>query len=348
MRGRPPGRTGDRCRYLAIVSPGSWILLVQTCGQVRPWVLHQERVSAGRCKAVREGRGSEEEASGVHRLRPHLALITLLVLITAQPVVAQSGGGTSFTSDDGLVTLVVPNGSVPEGTDITVSYRSSDEAPPELSQLLGGRAPSHYAIDPMGLTFDPPASFIRRVPLTMLDSSAEDPQVMGMLAIVDDTGAWSWASDLGFVIDAAAESLELSGDVTGGGRIFAIGGGVVWPGVVGVMGSVGYEEVREATFNIQSFLGLPSTYEGHGASVTAIYATTGDAGLVTVGQPNVSDVDDIIHIGLPYECLAPGETSTSLAFTLDGVGDDRNITARLELPATAVAVEVIGSIECLA
>lgn len=283
----------------------------------------------------------------MHRLRPHLALITLLVLITAQPVVAQSDdGGTSFTSDDGLVTLVVPNGSVPEGTDITVAYRSSDETPPELSQLFAGGAPSHYAIEPMDLTFGSPARFIRQVPLALLDSSAEDPQVMGMLAIVDDTGAWSWASDLGFVIDAAAESLELSGDVTGGGRVFAIGGGVVWPGVVGVMGSVGYEEVREATFNIQSFLGLPSTYEGHGASVTAIDATTSDAGLVTVGQPNVSDVDDIIHIGLPYECVAPGETSTSLAFTLDGVGDDRNITARLELPATAVAVEVTGSIEC--
>lgn len=282
----------------------------------------------------------------MQRTRPHLALTTLLVLIISQPVVAQGDeGDTSFTSDDGFVTLVVPNGAVPEGTDITISHRSSEEAPEDLIDLVGFGAPS-YAIEPMDVTFDPPARFIRQVPLAMLDRTAEDPQVLWMLAFRDSAGTWSWLSDLGFGIDAPAESLELSGDVTSGGHVFAFGTGVVFPAVVGVEGSVGYEEVKEASFNVQSFLGLPSGYEGHGASVATIDATTGDAGLVTVGEPNVSDVDDIILISLPYECMTSGETSTGLTFTLDGVGDDVNITSWLELPATAVEVDVIGSIEC--
>ena len=273
----------------------------------------------------------------MQRIRPHLALITLLVLITGQPIVAQDDqGSTSYTSDDGLATLVVPDGSVPEGTDITVSYRSSDEAPPELSERFGDRAPSHYEIQPMDVTFDPPARFIREVPLSLLDSHAEDPQIMWMLAIRDSAGTWSWTSDLGFAIDAPSESLELSGDISSGGQVSAVGAGVVWPGVVDVEGYVGEASMTDSFFYVQSFLGLPTTYEGHDVVIIEARGATGDPEVATVGETLVTQVDDDPHVSLPLQCVSPGEMSIELTFTLDGVGDDVSIASWLELPATAV------------
>jgi hypothetical protein len=283
----------------------------------------------------------------MQRIRPHLALITLLVLITGQTAVAQSDeGGTSYASDDGLATLVVPSGSVPEGSDITVSYRPHEEAPPELAELAGNRAPSHYAIEPMDVTFDPPARFIRQVPLAMLGVRAEDPQVLWMLAIRDSTGAWSWASDLGYGIDAAAELLLLSGDITSGGQVSALESGVVWPGAVGVMGDVGEESMTEWFFYDESYYGLSTAHEITDPVITDAVGATGDPEVATVGETIVSNVGDEPDVNLPLQCMSPGETTAEVTFTLDGVGDDLFITSGLELPATAVEVNLVGSIEC--
>ena len=283
----------------------------------------------------------------MHGIRAHLALTTLLVLIIGQPVVAQSDeGGTTHTSDDGLATLAVPDGSIPEGTDITLAYRSSAEAPPELLERLGDRGPSHYEIQPADVTFDPPARFIRQVPLARLESTIYDPQVLGMLAARDGTGAWSWADDLGFEIDAATESLELSGDITSGGQVFALGTGVIWPGYLEIQGYVGEGSMTESDFYVQDFLGLPTTYEGHDAVITEAVGATGDSEVATAGEAVVTEVDYGPLVSLPFQCVSPGETSTELTYTLDGAGDDILIASWLELPAAPVEVSLLGSIEC--
>ena len=115
---------------------------------------------------------------------------------------------------------------------------------------------------------------------------------------------------------------------------------------VDVEGYVGEASMTDSFFYVQSFLGLPTTYEGHDVVIIDARGATGDPEVATVGETLVTQVDDDPHVSLPLQCVSPGEMSIELTFTLDGVGDDVSIASWLELPATAVDVGIIGSIEC--
>jgi hypothetical protein len=274
-------------------------------------------------------------------------LLTLLVLSIGQPSMAQDETpDTTYTSDDGFVTLIVPEGAIPDDTDVTITYQSSEEAPDELIDLAGAGAPSHYLVEPTDVTFDPPARLIRDVPIDTELYSASGPKVLGMLAVRDAAGAWSWAEDLGFRIDGPAESLELSGDIAHGGQVFALGTGLITSAVAAADGSVGYGLDAETWFNVPDFLGVPFTDEGHGASIADVAPIVEDTAIATVGEGQVSEAEDELLVRVPFECARPGTTGTGLTFTLDGVGDDVNVALWLELPETSVAVGILGSLEC--
>jgi hypothetical protein len=276
-----------------------------------------------------------------------MLLLSLLVLPVSQPATAQDEAtDITFTSDDGLVTLVVADGAMPDDTDVTITYRPSDEAPDELIDLAGAGAPSHYLVEPSEVTFEPPARFIREVPIDTELYTASSPQVLGMLAVRDAAGAWAWADDLGFRIDGPAESLELSGDLTHGGQVFAFGTGLITSAVADAEGSVGFALDTETWFNVPEFLGVPFTDEGHGASITGTVATIEDATVATAGEGLVSESDEELLVTIPIDCAQPGTTGTGLAFVLGGVGDDVNVTQWLELPESSVRIEIIGSLEC--
>ena len=82
------------------------------------------------------------------------------------------------------------------------------------------------------------------------------------------------------------------------------------------------------------------------AVITDAMGTTGDPMVATVGETRVTEVDYGPLVSLPLQCVSSGETTAELTYTLDDVGDDILIASWLELPATAVEIGIVGSIEC--
>ncbi|MGH7489057.1 MAG: hypothetical protein ACREMY_26160, partial [bacterium] len=64
--------------------------------------------------------------------------------------------GTTVASDDGKLSLVIPNGAMPAGTDVSISSVAHDGLPVELSQLAGSG--DGYQLEPDGLTFSQPVT----------------------------------------------------------------------------------------------------------------------------------------------------------------------------------------------
>jgi hypothetical protein len=76
------------------------------------------------------GLAEKREAKTMRSIGIRMLFLTLLVLSESQPAMAQGEiTDIAFTSDDGLVTLVVPDGAIPDDADVTITYRPSDELP---------------------------------------------------------------------------------------------------------------------------------------------------------------------------------------------------------------------------
>jgi hypothetical protein len=86
------------------------------------------------------------------------------------PEASPTPAGTTVASDDGKLSLFIPDGAMPEGTDVTISVVAHDQLPVELNQLVGSGA--GYRLEPDGLTFAQPAT----ATLTMDRSELGDPE----------------------------------------------------------------------------------------------------------------------------------------------------------------------------
>lgn len=83
-------------------------------------------------------------------------------------------GGSSVVSDDGLVELTIPAGSVPEGTDVSVTAAAMPE---EL--VVEGADVFVYDLEPSGLEFDNPATLALTLP------RQAEGIVLGVVAVGD-------------------------------------------------------------------------------------------------------------------------------------------------------------------
>jgi hypothetical protein len=95
---------------------------------------------------------------------------------TATPELTATPESTIVTSDDGKLILTIPNGAMPEGTNVTATAVSLSELPPELQQLSGAR--DGYRLEPDGLQFSMPVT----VTLTLDRSDLPDEPANGMSA----------------------------------------------------------------------------------------------------------------------------------------------------------------------
>lgn len=78
--------------------------------------------------------------------------------------------GTTVTSDDGKVSLFVPDGAIPAGTNVTVAAMPHDQLPAELREVVGSAG--GYRLEPDRLVFGKPAT----ATLTIDRSELDDPE----------------------------------------------------------------------------------------------------------------------------------------------------------------------------
>jgi len=125
------------------------------------------------------------------------------------------------TSDDGLLTLSIPLGAVPDGVSLTAEARGESDLPLELRGLEVRSA--FYELLPADIAFASPVTVTRRV---SYDDLALDPDVDGLpvlaLALRAPDASWQWLDAQELISDG--EFVTVSGQANHGGLLFAFGG----------------------------------------------------------------------------------------------------------------------------
>lgn len=88
---------------------------------------------------------------------------------TDTPEASPTPAGTTVASDDGKLSLFVPEGAMPEGTDVSIISVPHDQLPVELSQLVGSG--TGYGLEPDGLEFSQPATATLTLDRSELDDA---------------------------------------------------------------------------------------------------------------------------------------------------------------------------------
>jgi hypothetical protein len=97
----------------------------------------------------------------------------------ATPQPSATPEGTTVTSDDGRLSLRIPLGAMPEGTDVRLTAVAPEELPAELQVLRGARG--GYRMEPGGLRFSQPVVAVLSLDLAAV---AEDEGTASAYALV--------------------------------------------------------------------------------------------------------------------------------------------------------------------
>jgi hypothetical protein len=281
----------------------------------------------------------------VQRLWTPPIMAALLVATSSPSAVAGAEGATTITSDDGLVTLEVPAGALPEGEVVSISLRPPEEAPPELA-ILGG-TPTQYLVEPMDVVFEAPARLVRSIPLEPIGRTANSPLPLGILAIRHSDATWAWLDGAAFDLDAAGASVELSGSIDTGGGVFAFVAGEVTAGAATPQAAgIAQVVVPETTVTVPKDLESAVTGNLTSPTIEDAAGSTLDETIATAGEALVYEVFGDLVVGQPFECGSAGSTSIESAFVVEGLATNPLLTAATGLGPTATSIRVSGSIDC--
>src|SRR5262245_52161668 len=137
------------------------------------------------------------------RWRAAGAVLAVMVLGTggvasAASSPSPSGGaapsGTTVSSDDGKLTIEIPDGALPAGVEVTATFHGSADGAPEAEPL---ESPGFYRLEPSGTTFALPVRLSLRL---TADELGIDPGVDGLPLMVNatraDDGSWDWLANM--------------------------------------------------------------------------------------------------------------------------------------------------------
>ena len=159
------------------------------------------------------------------------AAATASLVASAEPTLAATASPTpsptpispahTVTSDDGLLTIDVPEGALPVGLGLTALAQGEEDLPPELSGLSVRSA--FYRLEPDGTVFASPVIITRRVALRDLGLDLdEDGLPILALAMRSEGGTWEWLDGQQLTLDG--DFVVVSGSATHTSHVFAFGG----------------------------------------------------------------------------------------------------------------------------
>lgn len=116
---------------------------------------------------------------------------------TETPAASPTPAGTTVTSDDGKLSLFIPEGAMPAGTDVSITAVAHDQLPVELQELAGSG--TGYRLEPDGLTFSTPATAILTIDRAELDDPADQQATYALVSfsaaasreVLDSHTTWS-------------------------------------------------------------------------------------------------------------------------------------------------------------
>jgi hypothetical protein len=136
-------------------------------------------------------------------MRLRTALVVAALVMVALPLGCKKGGGggtkatqtpapsatpagTTVASDDGKLSLLIPNGAMPAGTEVSITSVAHDQLPAELAQLAGSG--TGYRLEPDGLTFSTPATATLTIDRAELDDPADTQSAYALVSFNDTAG----------------------------------------------------------------------------------------------------------------------------------------------------------------
>lgn len=230
----------------------------------------------------------------------------------------------TVVSDDGMLTLDVPAGAMPRGTQIVIETATVDQLgdlPPEVE--LRGPA---YALEPAGLRFSKPVSVtqILAVPSDETDST--------VTAVVESAGVYELAANQESRFEADGSRLVLSYDLDHFSNVFYVLSHIVTT-LTPTSSEFEVGDSREFRFTYAVTPRAVTVLEERredfsrpgierGLELFYAFSETGSSGTIDVGPPAL--VGDVI-LGMStvtVTCLKPGATQLNAALFVTGDRDD--------------------------
>jgi hypothetical protein len=106
--------------------------------------------------------------------------------VTPEASATPAPAGTTVTSDDGLLSLFIPDGAMPEGTEVSITSLANEELPPELQELSGSG--TGYLLEPDGLEFSEPATATLTLSRSELDDAADSQTAYALVSFSETAG----------------------------------------------------------------------------------------------------------------------------------------------------------------
>ena len=266
-------------------------------------------------------------------------LIAIVLSLWPAAAVARDGAPDVYQSEDGLITVEVPDGAAPPEASIAVATRDPNERPPELSGVPMSN-PFHE-LQPVDVRFAEPVTVTRLFEFTQLGISSFDPTqhglVVGSIFARDPDGVWSWLDDTQVRVDPARGVFVVTGVTDHGGPLIGLIGADL------IVAADPSESVVGELFRVE---GLVRAEPASAADIGAASGSTSDPA-VAAWRRNY-DVEFFDRaVGLEIECLAPGMVAYEAVFTVTDVADVSPLTESIGLAGTDVDVTHNGEHTCL-
>jgi hypothetical protein len=155
--------------------------------------------------------------------QPTMAGQTPLPTVIASPTIAPSStpdapptppGAQTITSDDGLLTIEIPEGALSEPVTITATRLT------DTGEIPDGPPAFAYSLEPDGLTFDAPVRITRQLELPQ--DLEKDTVPVVTLASQSSADAWEWLAEQQLNVEMDTETFTVSGSTDHFSGVFAI------------------------------------------------------------------------------------------------------------------------------
>ena len=250
---------------------------------------------------------------------------------SATPFVADR----TYTSDDGQLTMLVPEGAIPDDVTLNAFARGQGDLPLELVGLEVRSA--FYEIRPDGLVFASPVRMERQMRVRDLveDLAAEGLPLL-VMAMRSSNAEWDWLDAQQLAL--ADRSVMVTGDAQHSSLLFAFGGRdfttFQWsePSLIVRVGS---------TFGLTVALTFPE--EATDPPLLGELSPVAAAGIVESVSTVASDGSTATQT---FRCVAAGEAPIGVTYPVSNINAESVLFGQLGLGPASTQVTVTQTVTC--